>query len=95
MKAVILILLLAIPTLTNAQARPASCEVRPSWIIKGGPGSANLEPIGIFQLDGREGSTVRSFKLLDTALVITVAVDFEFEYSRPKPRPHRISDCRS
>jgi hypothetical protein len=93
MKAVILILLLAIPTLTNAQARPASCEVRPSWIIKGGPGSANLEPI--FQLDGREGSTVRSFKFLDTALVITVAVDFEFEYSRPKPRPHRISDCCS
>jgi hypothetical protein len=92
MKAVILILLLAIPTLTNAQARPASCEVRPSWIIKGGPGSANLEPI--FQLDGREGSTVRSFKFLDTALVITV-VDFEFEYSRPKPRPHCISDCCS
>jgi hypothetical protein len=91
MKATLIALLLLAAVALSAQARPANCEVRPLWAIKGGVRSANLEPIGRFQTDGREGLTVRSFKLWDTTLVVTAAVNYVFDYSKPKPKPYRIA----
>jgi hypothetical protein len=65
--------------------------VRPLWSIKGGARSASLEPIGTFQLDGKEGITFRSYKFPGTNLVVSVGVDYEFEYSqKPDPAPFRI-----
>lgn len=43
MKSVSLILLLFSPVVAIGQARPATCEVRPLWPIKGGARSANRE----------------------------------------------------
>jgi hypothetical protein len=90
MNATLLVLVLSFPIVSNAQARPASCEVQPAWAIKGGVRSANLEPAGRFQTEGREGQSVHSFKLRDTTLVISAAVDYVFDYSTAKPKPLNI-----
>jgi len=91
MKAMFLLLLLASPLIATSQVRPAHCQVRPLWAIKGGVRSANLGPIGEFQADGREGVTVRSFKFQETGMVITGAVDSQFDYSGPKAKPLRVA----
>lgn len=93
LKKLAFILLLSAPTVMNAQAqaRPAICEVRPSWSIEGGVRSAQLEPVGRFATNGQEGVTVRSFKFGDTKLVITAAIDYEFDYSTTKPKPFNIA----
>ena len=85
-------LLLLAPVTSMGQARAANCQVRPLWVVKGGyPGSANLGAIGEFRVDGREGTTVRSFKFQDTGKVITGAVSFQFDYSGVKPKPSRVA----
>jgi hypothetical protein len=92
MKSVFLILLLFSPVVAIGQARPATCEVRPLWSIKGGARSANLGAIGSFQTDGKEGITVRSYKFPEKNLVVTAAIDYEFDYShKPEPAPFRIA----
>jgi hypothetical protein len=67
-----------------------ACKVTELWRIKGGVGSATQAPLGVFQTDGAEGTTMRSFKDQYTGLVINVGVDFVFEYSKPEPRPYQI-----
>lgn len=92
MKSIYLTVALLVPFIANGQARRATCEVRPLWSIKGGVRSANLEAIGAFQPDEKEGMTVRSFKLPDTNLVVTAGIAYEFDYShKPKPSPSRIA----
>lgn len=90
MKPVLALILLAVPSVINAQARPATCEVRPLWAVKDGPRSANLGAIGTFETDGKEGITIRSFKLPDSNLVVTTGINNEFDYAH-KPAPFRIA----
>jgi len=91
MKTLGFVLLLCLPITMMGQARPADCQVRPLWVIKGGPRSANLGVIGEFRADGHEGVTVRSFKFQEIGMVITGAVDYQFDYSGPKTRPSRVA----
>jgi hypothetical protein len=91
MKMMAFVLVLCAAVTTMGQARPANCQVRPLWVIKGGPRSANLGAMGEFRVDGREGATVRSFKFQETGMVITGAVDYQFDYSGPKARPSRVA----
>jgi hypothetical protein len=92
MKPTLAILLFAVPVVMHAQARPASCEVRPLWSIKDGVRSGNLGAIGKFETDGKEGITTRSFKMPESNLVISVGIDYVFDYSRrPDPAPARIA----
>jgi hypothetical protein len=92
MKSAFLILVLFSPGVAIGQARPATCEVRPLWSIKGGARSANLGSIGSFQTEGKEGTTVRSYRFPEKNLVITAAIDYEFDYSRkPESAPFRIA----
>ncbi len=92
MKAIAFALLLLVPFPAHCQARPAICEVRPLWAIKGGLRSANLGTIGTFQTNGREGVTLRSFKLPKTNLVISVGINHEFDHTPgAKPTPSRIA----
>ncbi len=77
------------PVLVNAQARSATCEIRPLWVGRE-VRSANLGRIGIFQTDGHEGSTIRSFKHEGTGLVVTVGIDYVFEYSTRPQKPFEI-----
>jgi len=72
----------------HAQARPATCEVRPLWV--GRVRSANLGNIGRFNTDGHEGQTIRSFKHSATGLVITAGIDYSFDYSSNPQKPHEI-----
>lgn len=96
-KIFLIILFLLCPVTLNAQARPATCEVRPLW-VGGGVRSANLGSIGRFQTDGSEGQTIRSFnfdgeKLVGTEakLVINVGIDYVFDYSpKSKTTPYQI-----
>lgn len=81
-------LLLVFSSVCAAQARPATCEVRPLWV--GTVRSANLEAIGRFRTDGREGETIRSFKDKDTGFVVTVGIDHVFEYSSLPQKPFKI-----
>ena len=72
----------------DAQARPATCEVRPLWV--GRVRSANLGNIGRFNTDGHEGQTIRSFKHSATGFVITVGIDYVFDYSSNPQKPSEI-----
>jgi len=90
MKTFALVLLLSSSLVAHGQARPAHCQVRPLWAIKGGVRSANLGSIGEFQTDGREGITLRSFAFDKTGLVVSTEIDFDFDYSQSNPRPWRI-----
>ena len=85
----IFLIILFSPALVNAQARSATCEVRPLWIGKE-VRSANLGRIGIFQTDGHEGSTIRSFKDKYTGIVGTVGIDYVFDYSTRPQKPFEI-----
>jgi len=83
------LVLLFSPLLIHAQARPATCIVSPLWVgheVR----SANLGSIGTFQTDGREGSTIRSYKHDGTRLVVTAGIDYEFDYSSTPQKPYRI-----
>jgi hypothetical protein len=92
MKSLFLLFSLLSPAIACCQARPTTCEVRPLWSIKGGARSANLEPIGSFQTNGREEITVRSYKFPGTNLVVTAGIDYEFDYShKADPVPFRIA----
>ena len=92
MKAALVLALFAVPGFVSAQARPATCEVRPLWVVKGGPRSADLGVIGTFEADGKEGIAIRSFKLPNSGLVVTAGINYEFDYShKPEPAPFRIS----
>lgn len=90
MKALAVLLLLSTSLVAHCQARPARCQVRPLWAIKGGVRSANLGSMGEFQTDGREGTTLRSFAFEKTGLVVSTGIDFAFDYQYSKPRPWRI-----
>jgi hypothetical protein len=81
-------MLLVCSGLCTAQARPATCEVRPLWV--GRVRSANLPYIGRFRTDGHEGETVRSFKHETTGFVVTAAIDHVFEYSSTPQKPYEI-----
>jgi hypothetical protein len=72
------------------RVRPGTCDVRMLWKVKGGIGSGTLAPIGVFQTDGREGITTRSFKDPHEGFVVNTVVNFSFEYSKPEPRPYTI-----
>jgi hypothetical protein len=89
MKLIVLMFALASPLTVNAQWRPAKCEVQPLW-VGGGVRSANFGLMGTFEKDGREGESIRSFKLERTPIVATVGIDYESEYSKTKPRPFEI-----
>jgi len=86
MKSIVLTLPLIGPIIACGQARPATCDVRPLWSIKGGVRLANLGSIGSFLADGKEGITVRFYKLPDTKWIVTAGFDYEFDYSH-KPDP--------
>lgn len=88
-KKLLLIMLLVFPVMTVAQARPASCQVRPLWVGLG-VRSANLGALSQFQVNGQERRTIRSFPYKDTGLVVTVGIDYEFDYSKSKPKPFAI-----
>ncbi len=82
------------PVVVAAQARPATCDVRPLW-VSDKLRSANLGSIGTFQTDGSEGQTIRSFKYNETYsdknLVVTVGVNYVFDYSpKSEPVPYQI-----
>ena len=81
-------LLLMFPTVCAAQARPATCEVRPLWV--GRVRSANLGNIGRFRTDGKEGKTIRSFKHQTTGFVVTAGIDYVFDYSSTPQKPSEI-----
>jgi len=85
MKAILLATLFSLAA--HAQAPSAVCDVRPSWAIKGGVRSAQLEPIGRFQFkverDGKEFA-LHSFKSHDPDVVITTAIDFKLDYGTSK-----------
>lgn len=81
-------LLLMCAGMCGAQARPATCEVRPLWI--GSVRSATLEAIGRFHTDGQEGETIRSFKHEATGFVVTVGINHVFEYSTTPQKPYEI-----
>jgi hypothetical protein len=83
---IVLLLFCLIPA--RAQARPATCEVRPLWV--GRVRSANLGDIGRFRTDGSEGETIRSFKHDGTGLVVTVGIDYVFDYSSTPQKPYEI-----
>lgn len=70
--------------------RPGTCEVRMLWRVKGGLGSGKLTPIAVFEADGRESITNRSFKDPYEGLTVNTVVNFSFEYSKPEPRPYVI-----
>jgi hypothetical protein len=92
MKPILVILLFAVPVVMQAQARRATCEVRPLWSIKDGVRSANLGAIGKFETDGKEGITSRSFKMPESNLVVSVGINYLFDYShRPEAAPLRIA----
>jgi hypothetical protein len=74
--------------LCAAQARPATCEVRPLWV--GRVRSANLGNIGRFRADGHEGETTRSFKHDATGFIVTAAIDYVFDYSSTPQKPYEI-----
>lgn len=81
----LVVLLLVHPVAAGERVRPATCEVHPLWVIPNGVRSANLSPIGSFQLDGKEGRSLRSFNFGDTGLVVTAGVDFKFGHASKYP----------
>jgi len=81
MKSALILLLLCVPGVVCGQARPATCEVRPLWSIKGGVRSANTGAIGKFETDGKEGGTTRSFKMPQTNLIVTSSLAYLFDYA--------------
>ena len=81
-------LFLMCPGLCAAQARPATCEVRPLWV--GRVRSANLGYIGRFRTEGHEGETIRSFKHETTGFVVTAGIDYVFDYSSTPQKPSEI-----
>lgn len=87
---IFIIILLICPALVNAQARPATCDVRPHW-VDSRVRSANLGSIGTFLTDGRQGKTIRSFNYKVENLVITVGINYVFEYlPKAKTVPYQI-----
>jgi hypothetical protein len=89
MRPFLMLVLLATATAGKEQrARPATCEVRPLWVIPGGVGSGRLEPIGKFQPNTDGGVTLRSFK--DESLVVTTEFEFVFDYSKKEPYPSAV-----
>ena len=82
-------LLLMSPGMCAAQARPATCEVRPLWV--GRVRSANLGYIGRFRTDGNEGATIRSFKHEATGFVVTAGDPITvLDYSSTPQKPSEI-----
>jgi hypothetical protein len=85
-----IILWLLCPVAVNAQARPATCQVAPTW-VGGGLRSSVLGVIYKFQTDGKEGQTIRSFAHEETGLIITVGIDYVFARAKSKLRPDSVS----
>jgi len=72
----------------NAQgARLAMCRIFP-LLKDANIRSSYTDDIASFNLDGKEGATIRSFKYKE--FVITVGIDFVFDYSKKKPSPYEV-----
>lgn len=85
------VVVVASPFIAQAQKqfRPATCEVKPLWVGKQ-VRSSNFGLMGQFQTDGTEPVVTRSFRLNDTKVVATVAIDFVYDYSTKPERPFLI-----
>src|ERR1700730_186764 len=90
MKIIVFIAFLSTSIAIHAQARPATCEVEPSWRVIHGVGSGKIRPMGVFETDHIENSTIHSYKDKATNSVVTVAVIFGFASFKSKSKLFQI-----
>jgi hypothetical protein len=68
-------------------ARPARCRIFPLLKDENARSSYG-DDIASFNLDGKEGETIRSFRYKD--FVVTIGIDFIFDSSKKTPSPYEV-----
>jgi hypothetical protein len=89
-KVLLIVLLLLIHTAANAQSNTATCQVSSYWWSKQSKIGSGLMILGQFNLTVADETSVKTFKAIDSDLIVTAGVEYGLNYSKSKPSPVEV-----